>query len=87
MTQDPMDFKTYAGVSLKALEDVIIERRKQDSQWGGPSHDDQHPIEHWMGYLLHQLDRIRHQHKDRDALIKIAALAIAAVESLDRKTK
>jgi hypothetical protein len=72
---------------VKIIAQVITERKHQDMQWGGPAHDDQHPIEHWMGYLLHQLDRIRHQHKDRDALIKIAALAVAAVESLDRKIK
>lgn len=70
---------------------VLEERKIQDAKWGGPDHDDTHPLEFWpqriqdyagwsrvmigMGSLV----------KARNRLVQVAALAIAAVECIDRK--
>lgn len=71
--------------------DVLIERGRQDAQWGGPAHDDTHSVDDWCSHIDHQLSFIHYPLKDatpeeeRERFIKIAALAVAAVESLDRK--
>ena len=67
------------------LAEVSDEREHQDRQWGGPSHDDQHQIADFAEFVKHQLSRMTGQ-DCRARYIKIAALAVAAVESIDRKT-
>lgn len=70
-----------------ALSDILAERMKQDQQWGGPSHDDTHSTDDWMKYILYQIDRSRYEpitEERRYRLVKIAALALAACESIDR---
>lgn len=76
--------------------DIFAERDRQDAQWGGPDHDDSHQAREWLGYVEHQLDAARNEALDddyvnlvdpehyRQRLVKIAALAVAAIESLDR---
>lgn len=81
--------------SERVFGDILRERAKQDEQWGGPQHDDAHSAEDWERYLAYQLraaERIapgniaRTQTDEwRERMIKIAALAVAAVQSLDRK--
>ena len=66
------------------LLDMIDERRRQDAQWGGPEHDDTHSSDDWFKYISYQIDRARYDTDKRSRLIKIAALATAAVESFDR---
>lgn len=73
---------------VKVIAQVITERKRQDMQWGGPAHDDTHDWCDWYSYIDHQLcDRYLNGPKEqhRDALVKIAALAVAAIESMDRK--
>ena len=81
--------------------EVVNERRRQDEQWGGPEHDDTHALRDWKSYIEYQSKclltkrvyessefkgaRIEPTPEFRERLIKIAALAIAAVESYDRK--
>lgn len=70
------------------LEQIAAEREKQDRQWGGASHDDEHTRRDWLGFIKEHRDRAQRS-IDKDAdyrhrLIVIAALAVAAVESLDR---
>lgn len=73
---------------LRALDDILKERDKQDEQWGGPEHDDRHFNSDWTGYMGYQARRL---HEDptlsRDRFVKIAALALAAIESIDRRGK
>jgi len=90
------------------IAQVITERKRQDMQWGGPTHDDTHNEYDWLGYMAHQADKITEilarngfygfleqrelktpvaYNLTRQHFIKIAALAVAAVESLDRKAK
>jgi hypothetical protein len=77
---------------LRAYQDIRNERAAQDAQWGGPSHDDEHDAGDWLFYVGKQLDKARsaavrcESDKSREALVKIAALAVAAIESQDRQT-
>ena len=66
-------------------EEIQAERDKQDKQWGGPTHDDIHNPSDWRDFIEWQ----SHKSKNtgfREAMIKIAALAIAAIEWSDRLT-
>lgn len=75
-----------------ALEEVAIERQRQDGKWGGAEHDDRHStaefvqlIEDYAGWAR-TMAGMNSPAKARNRLIQVAALAIAAVESIDRKT-
>ena len=79
----------------KAFADVVQERQLQDEEWGGPEHDDTHDIADWMAFIQTQDDKLfqglgEGQMPDpreaRERLVKIAALAIAGIESIDRKS-
>jgi hypothetical protein len=66
------------------------EREKQDLQWGGALHDDEHSLEDWIDFIDAQINRAEECESTnllcaRERLIKVAALAVAAIESLDRK--
>ena len=72
------------------LEEITRERARQELKWGGPEHDDTHSRADWINLIDERLaypeeaDECAEYRKD---MIEIAALAIAAVESLDRKDK
>ena len=74
--------------------DILQERRAQDVQWGGPAHDDEHERLDWPYFLVKFLQRARASaHVDdatshfsyESAMVKLAALAVAAVQSSRRK--
>lgn len=72
--------KLYAAIEL--------ERQRQDAEWGGPAHDDEHSIQEWVGFIDRQSDaiyRTRDAGEARSRLVKVAALAVAAIESSERK--
>ena len=71
------------------LQEIRDERERQDQQWGGRTHDDNHSYADWIDYMEHQasLLDLRIGGNARERFIKIAALALAAVESIDRKVK
>jgi len=69
---------------VKVIAQIIQERRMQDRQWGGATHDDEHSHDDWLKYILYQIDRSRFDEDRRARLIKVAALAVAAVEAIDR---
>lgn len=75
----------------KAILDVTNERQRQDDKWGGPKHDDLHLItdfvqliEDYAGWAR-TMANMNSYDKARKRLIQVAALAVAAVESIDRK--
>lgn len=76
-------------------QEVFAERLHQDQRWGGPVHDDQHTPEEWIHLLDHQTTEADYAMlpcgdglpEYRVRLIKIAALAFAALEALDRAGK
>ncbi len=77
------------------FNEIRTERGLQDLQWGGKNHDDQHDIRDWVCYIVNFLARAVNNEADwgfnlkkaRSAFIKVAALCIAAIESIDRKIK
>jgi hypothetical protein len=65
--------------------DIIQERKYQDGKWGGALHDDEEMDEDdWLVVIEELIDDTRDY---REALVKIAATAVAAIESYDRKAK
>ena len=76
----------------KILAEIEQERIRQDQKWGGPIHDDQHfthefvqLIEDYAGWARVMAGMGSYE-KARKRLIQVAALAVAAIETLDRKT-
>ncbi len=71
-------------------QDIENERERQDAQWGGEAHDDDHSQLEWLGFLTKQVMQAEQERTSvvsyRERLVKIAALAVAAIESHDRKT-
>lgn len=71
----------------KIFKDIEAERRNQDVQWGGPEHDDELALRDWTFHIMKQLGRLANATNlkgMRARLVKIAALAVAAIESIDR---
>lgn len=70
----------------KIIEEIKAERAAQDAQWGGPEHDDEHDMNDFSKYILRQLNLCYWGRGPgvRERFLKIAALAVAAVESHDR---
>jgi len=77
----------------KIFNEIDAERTYQDAQWGGESHDATHSIRDWASYIIVYLGKMLGRESDwgydipfaRKMLIKVAALSVAAVESIDRK--
>lgn len=75
---------------MSILDEVYEERQRQIAKWGGEKHDDNHQMKDWMKFIHQRTFAIRERRElslDRARLIRIAALAVAAVESMDRKAK
>lgn len=72
----------------KVFEEIRQERRFQDEKWGVQNH---HPLM-WNAILMEEVGEVSEallQNRDsikcyREELIQVAAVAIAAVENLDR---
>lgn len=72
-----------------AIHDIMVERARQDEQWGGAAHDDEHDQTDWLEFILKQVDRSGKCSTDsesRKCFVKIAALSIAGIEAMDRFT-
>jgi len=75
-----------------ALCDVLLERCTQAVEWGGVEHDDLHVPSEWLAFLLKQIAKAAEDPEPgsgefRGRLVRIAALALAAIESQDRLTE
>lgn len=82
----------------RIILDVVRERMRQDEQWGGSRHDDTHHAGEWLQYIgKQQVLAVNETIADddlrlvdpqgyRERLVKIAALAVAALQSHDRKS-
>jgi hypothetical protein len=77
---------------IDILNEITNERARQDDKWGGAEHDDQHTTTEFCGFIqdyaawARRMDQMNSPDKARRRLIQVAALAVAAVESIDRKT-
>ena len=68
------------------FKEIQFERDRQDKQWGGPEHDDRHFIEDWEEFITDFAGAERGPMNDfRGRMIRVAALAVAAIQSYDRK--
>lgn len=73
------------------MEEILKERIRQNQQWGGPPHDDDHGAGDWVLFLGKHLAKLSEAAYEgtwdayRRRLIVIAALATAAAESYDRR--
>jgi hypothetical protein len=88
---------------LLIFSHIKIERRKQDEQWGGPAHDDEHCRFDWLRFIemytaQANVAALTSMYPDNELvatsiaryekkLIQIAALAVAAIQSSRRKRK
>ena len=69
----------------KIFCEILDERNRQDEKWGGPEHDDTHTVAHWREFILDTLNRQYIGQLDyRECMVRVAALAVAAIESYDR---
>ena len=88
----------YEGIdrinAFVLADELIAERRRQDAQWGGPEHDDEHAPLDWTDFIrkfcenanaAFVLNQPPAEYERR--LIQVAALAIAAIQSSRRKNK
>lgn len=72
--------------STEALRDVIAERVAQDAKWGEQNHD---PYK-WLAILSEEVGEVAEamlkgsRGNYRDEMVQVAAVAVAAVECLDR---
>lgn len=76
-------------IQCEIASEIMLERCRQNAQWGGADHDDTHGAMDWARYLDYQLCKISAypDPETRRRYVKIAALAMAAIESLDRLPK
>ena len=65
---------------------IEAERAAQDRKWGGPEHDDIHQMNDFIVYITKHAGRAVDANSDevRRHMIRIAALAVAVVEKIDR---
>lgn len=68
--------------------EINNERIAQDAEWGGIKHDDTHNSWDWIAYLTKHLGKAVmwpfNRDKFRYQMIRVAALAVAAVEWIER---
>lgn len=73
------------------LAELAAERTRQDAQWGGATRDDALPLPAFVQLIEDYAGWARVKAREgsmveaRQRLIQVAALAVAAVESLDRR--
>lgn len=71
--------------------EISRERARQDEEWGGPEHDDGHEPLDWARFIRKQCRIIENPPEGgivggyESRMIKIAALALAAIESHRRR--
>lgn len=76
---------------MSIYDEIKLERDRQDKKFGGPEFDDRKTVFDWcqdiFAYLTwgRQMWRMGSGDKYRRRLLQVAALAVAALESYDRK--
>lgn len=73
---------------MSVIGEVMGERLRQNRLWGAEN-DDKNSLHDWAAYVVRYLGRAVGENaplaERREALVQVAALAVAAVESLDRE--
>lgn len=74
---------------MTIFDQIVTERQYQDQKWG-TSFDDKNTLNDWAAYINVYLSRalsmenVKKPDAQRVALVKVAALALAALETFDR---
>lgn len=70
-------------------QEIRAERKYQDSKWGGPDNDDTRSEKDWQWYISEYANAQGRaaDYDFRKRMVKVAAMAVAAIESFDRKNK
>jgi hypothetical protein len=68
----------------KIFDEIAAERRAQDKKWGGATHDDEHDDADWRSFIMTH-NNYACGDDFRKEMIRVAALAVAAVQSFDRR--
>jgi hypothetical protein len=77
--------------ATNVLAEIAAERTRQDAQWGGAASDDALPVSAFVQLIADYAGWARVKAREgspveaRQRLVQVAALAVAAVESLDRR--
>lgn len=75
--------------AARIMKEVATERDYQDRKWGGPTHDELHSRRDWVVFIVRQLGEASEDginpRQFRMRMVKVAALAMAAIESQERK--
>lgn len=69
-------------------EEIRAERVRQNAIWGGPVHDDEHEENDWAEFIEQRTEVLMESPppaRTRELFIHIGALAVAAIESMDRR--
>lgn len=73
----------------RVISEVVAERAWQDEKWGGPAHDDTHSVQDFVAFIHEHAEKAIRPGTASDItcsrLVEVAALAVAAVESIRRK--
>lgn len=74
----------------KVFVEIREERARQDLKWGGPEHDDGHNRDDWITCIRSHTTRAtplgsRGEDTFRGQLVRVAALAVAAIQAQDRR--
>ena len=66
--------------------EIQEERERQSKNWGGAQHDDQHTPNDWIAFIAYHAGRGSYRSNFRTQMVKVAALAVAAIEAWDRRS-
>lgn len=73
---------------MSIWDEIQAERERQDKKWGGPSHDDEHTNHDWVSFIVKHVGGgvmwPWDPKKFRFSMVRVAALAVAAIEWCDR---
>jgi hypothetical protein len=68
-------------------KDILVERASQDFKHGGVSNDNRNTLADWQNWIRRHVDKASRPnlpYSPRYQLVRIAALAVAAIEAYDR---
>lgn len=71
------------AITDHVLREVNAERQAQHLKWGD-EHDDTHTWNEWIDLIIKHARLAGHGEPERQQFVRVAALAVAAVEALDR---
>lgn len=74
---------------MDIYDEIKAERVRQIMLWGGAAHDDEHDSSDWGLFIDRRATELQLQShspkRERELYVHIAALAVAAIEALDRR--